>query len=980
MARALRFLLLLCGLLLIYGTCVQAQQPLLRHYTVQDGLPSNVIYHVFQDGRGFLWFSTDQGISRFDGHQFRNYSTTDGLPDNEVFSITEDSYHRYWMICYNHKPCYLRNGRVYNSSNDALCRQIEASGISYEAVFRNTNGDYGLVGTKMGLLGADSFRIIYPAIKQSGLQFDYFIFEGSEYAMNATEVFSIAQGRKKVLLTGDFRSALPAGNDLYIHCIEKGRDCLLNYVLRDDTLKLVRRNIIPYFTRATYLLPDSNIYCCTENGLITFDRRRGTFVPEKNILSGIPVSQVMVDNEGNSWYITANEGVYMQLKSAPQIYNQSTGLSSSSVMSVGHLPDGKIVAGHNGGDFSLIDSGCFNRHITGIKSFYKRNRLRFIYKSGPDEYIVGSDQGLFLTSAGHNQSLTLNLQACKAGIFRNGRCLVGSSHGAISYEAASRQQTFLWHQRTTAIEEDATGTVWLGTLDGLYYRSAGDGIVRKYNADSILAHARITGLCCTAGGGLLISTGKEGLYIREADNTLHHLRKQDGLSSDNCKKALADGAGTVWLCTDKGIDRISTQPFSRYSIYHYTQADGLITGEVNDFDVYDGHLYAATSEGLIDLKGTPATTPAAGPEACITSINNMDVSQESVGAMSIPYGGRNNLQISFTGISFAAGKDITYKYFLDGGSRDTTATSQSSINFSGLPPGSYRFYVWAGTSGHQWSERPAVYAFQILPAYWQTLWFRLGAALLAVLGMVGIYRWRIRSVRAVADEAAARKRRLAEMELRALRAQVNPHFVFNALNAIQNYYSRNDELNANHYMTAFAQFMRKTLSFSEANWVTLEEEISLLGTYAELEQIRFRKAFRFHISRAPGINAAGIQVPAMLIQPYVENAINHGLRHLSNNSGELLITFTMEQDTLLCTVADNGVGILAAQQNKQVNHQSFGMHINRQRIDTINQTYHTDIRLHILDKSLQGTGQSGTIVTVSIPVKNIPAHDRIDRR
>ena len=985
MARTV-YSMLVFLLLLGYSRSLRAQQPLLRHYTVQDGLPSNVIYYIFQDSRGFIWFGTDQGISRFDGHQFHNYSTTDGLPDNEIFSVTEDNLHRYWINCYNHKPCYMRNGKFYTSSNDALCRHIEASGISYENVFQNMNGDYGLGGTKIGLLSTDSFRLIYPAVTQPELQFSYFIFRGTEYIMNASELFSVIRGQKKVILTGRFIDILLAGTNLYIHRLYVNNDntrtyCMLYYAIRGDTLVLIKKTVFPYRTHRMYLLPDSNIRCCTENGLLTYDRKQGTFTRDTSLLFGIPVNQLMSDKEGNSWYITANDGVYMQLKAAPQIYNKSSGLHSSNVMAVGHLPGGKMLAGYNSGDFSVLDTGHCSYYISGIKSNYNRNRLRFIYKTGADEYVVGSDQGLFSINNQSKTQVALQWVACKASVFRNGHCLVGTSYNAFSYEVATRKQTELWTERTTAIEEDAAGIIWLGTLNGLYYRSKGGSLIRKYDADTTLAHARITGLGRMAGNRLLISTGKEGLYILTANNTLQHLRKQDGLSSDNCKKVIADSAGTIWLCTDKGIDRISFLPFFRYHIYHYTQADGLITSEVNDFDVCNGHLYVGTSEGLIALSKEPATVHMTAPEVYLTGINNNDTMQESAaGRVTFPYR-HNNLQFSFTGISFAAGKDIVYKYFLDGGSTDTVITTQNSVNFSVLPPGSYTFYVWAGTREHRWSMRPAIYNFQMLPAFWQTWWFRLGTFLLAASCIILGYRRRIRNIRAAANKSAARKRRLAEMELRALRAQVNPHFIFNALNAIQNYYSRNDELNANHYMTSFAQLMRKMLSFSEANWITLKEEISLLSTYVELEQIRFAKAFRFHISQDPEIDAAGIQVPAMLIQPYVENAINHGLRHLSDGSGKLLLTFLIDQNTLICTIDDNGIGFHAAQQNKQVNHQSFGMHINRQRIDMINQTYHTAISLHILDKAQLSTGQSGTIITISIPVKNIPpAHDRINRR
>lgn len=220
-----------------------------------------------------------------------------------------------------------------------------------------------------------------------------------------------------------------------------------------------------------------------------------------------------------------------------------------------------------------------------------------------------------------------------------------------------------------------------------------------------------------------------------------------------------------------------------------------------------------------------------------------------------------------------------------------------------------------------------------------------------------------------AEHKARNRQQLAELEMKALRAQINPHFIFNALNSIQSYYSQNDELKANHYMTSFALFIRLTLIHSQSHWLPLRQEIAMLRTYIELEQMRFKELFSFTIICGPGVEPAAISMPAMLIQPYVENAINHGLRYLKGRKGLLTLKFIEQKDVLLCEVEDNGVGRGYAGNSAPPKHISLGMKINRERIDTMNRMYDIDIRIAVVDKQTDSGTPEGTLITLFIPLK-----------
>lgn len=241
-------------------------------------------------------------------------------------------------------------------------------------------------------------------------------------------------------------------------------------------------------------------------------------------------------------------------------------------------------------------------------------------------------------------------------------------------------------------------------------------------------------------------------------------------------------------------------------------------------------------------------------------------------------------------------------------------------------------------------------------------------ACLLLLLLLWFYRYRISIIKRREVEVTGRKRRMAELEMQALRAQINPHFMFNALNAIQNYYSENDERSANYYMSAFARLIRQTLNYSKEHWIPLAQEVSILKTYIELEQMRSKHTFSYTIDLSADLELE--KIPTMLVQVYTENAINHGLRHLDGPHGKLCLSFTLCDNNIVCKIEDNGVGFAQAKalDSRPRDHASMGLKITEGRIATINELYNTHIIVQISDKNtLQGYGQ-GTTVSITVPI------------
>ncbi|WP_341838495.1 histidine kinase [Chitinophaga pollutisoli] len=213
-------------------------------------------------------------------------------------------------------------------------------------------------------------------------------------------------------------------------------------------------------------------------------------------------------------------------------------------------------------------------------------------------------------------------------------------------------------------------------------------------------------------------------------------------------------------------------------------------------------------------------------------------------------------------------------------------------------------------------------------------------------------------------------KKFAEIELKAIRAQINPHFIFNCLNSIQLFVMQRDYEHAQKYLSDFSYLIRKTLDFSRRNFISLADEITYLNTYLGLEKMRFEQKMSFEILMDPTLNTVELEVPAMLLQPYVENAVKYGMTNEEHTTGLLTIRFTMiAHDMLECIVEDNGLGITRSRQLRTLpgHHQSSGMEISFNRAELLNKMYNTGIQIEIIDKSTRGTQESGTIVKVLIP-------------
>lgn len=532
------------------------------------------------------------------------------------------------------------------------------------------------------------------------------------------------------------------------------------------------------------------------------------------------------------------------------------------------------------------------------------------------------------------------------------------------------------------------------TDSSLLLFSPGDGVYEMTNdtcrlwlSSDTLSRYGITSMAVKAGKPWLFGTetGEVVLFAIHHNKLTrtHYLGKSQMIPADNILWVQYDADGIAWLGTNKGLIRLYTEklqlPGKHQAIELFTHTEG--------FCDYSGNKALSTPTELtiagnfhviaVDTKNTAQNQGSHG-KLIFQNIYNQ---RQPIPKGNLQYNiNRDTLfrfqahENTFTFVfdliqyhSHAPG----FEYRLLGLSdRWIQIRQPQDIVYSQLPPGTYKFQLRAIGKPE---ITPLLFAFHITPPFYTTWYFLSGLGIVLAIIMALVIYYSFRRVKRQAQKRSEIKERIAEFEIKALRAQMNPHFIFNAINSIQNFMLDNDIDSALAYLSDFAKLIRTTLDNASQKLVDLEEEIAYLHYYLNLEQMRFDHRFAVHIIRSEALEHKKILVPPMIIQPYVENAIKHGLVHKTEGAGQLDIHFQIEEGSrLLCIVEDNGIGrkrALEINRNRPGAHKPKGSKITRERLQLLNVMYpDKEFRVEITDKYDNYSQPAGTRAEIRFPL------------
>lgn len=898
-----------------------------------------------------MWFATDNGVSRFDGATFTNLTTENGLTDNEVLFISGDSKDRIWMMPFNKTVSYYLNGKIHNSENDSSLKKItfasyaimggenkkgEVYLLTIDGVFLyKHNGELKCLADYRQL--AHAYSLNYSEFSYTNLQNQY------PYSMvlyNKNHVF-YEKGDTFIFL-----KKIPPYSSHYLYP---------NRIL--SNLELV-----PYKK-----LPDELYTSHTpiSNGLALFNTINGSWLVDSNgmtdnkpFLPGKKISHSFQDNEGNLWFSTLGEGVYRLTTTSVKTY------SPGNEFFCVEKQNDKIYAGTGGGILHIIDKNGIEKkeqfrqsprpEIAPRLYTIKRDKRSNLYL-GFDSYIVKySEKGQLLALSGPIKSIDI--------VDDNYFVVSNNSSTAKIRSSDLKIADIIWDDRGTKVIYDH-GYYYIGTLKGLVIVDS-NKVVQKTELDNPLPTRRIVDMCKMPDGSLWIASNDNGILIYKNGKISSVINKNNGLNSDLCKALFTKG-NYLWVGTNKGINKIDIT--NKQIVKSYTTSDGLASDIINAIYSDDSVLWVCSPAGLSYFREKDISDSS----ICKLDLYSVYVSGKKVdlkASLELPYKD-NNISFEYAAVSFKSAGDIVYRYKLKGLNNEWEETRFTTLSYPSLPPGDYELQLYAVNKFGKHSDMNII-QFTIATPFWRAIWFWIILSIMAVVATWYLLSLRYRRLQKRTKEKNDIAKRMTELEQASLRAQMNPHFIFNCLNSIQHFVLKNDMVQTNRYITQFGNLIRQTLDNSARINITIADEINYLISYIELEQMRFSTGFDYIISLDPVVHSDYTYIPSMLLQPFVENAIRHGIRYKQEDTGLITIAIRETSQSIVFTIEDNGVGREAAGRFKSQQHieyQSKGIKLTQNRLEILSAGSPEKITTEIIDLKDQQGNAAGTKVVITFP-------------
>ena len=721
---------------------------------------------------------------------------------------------------------------------------------------------------------------------------------------------------------------------------------------------------------------------------------------EKKYFASKYCSSIFKDRDGRLW-IGTNDGLYRQNLRNPffttdDISHQLPDIVNTGIQSI-YIEGDKLFLGlRNEGGLLLLDK--YTKKIYSQVSFAKlgsgSNSIVYIFSYHPDTLWLGTGNSIiWLNKKNFTYGKLLDIPG-QPDWMTNDRCrnYLEDSKGNIWFSFGRLNSVVMFDRNQYTFREivspllritfcfsmieDKQGNIWM----------AGDGLcrwnVKKKIVDTLIPYPPVRKsqynfielLEVDADNNLWFSSAEnEIIQYNDSENRMWLRLPQNNILDGYLVTNSPIINDHIWMCLANGMSAFNIKD---HSVKQFNYADGLPSAVATSvrrgsfYDRRENRFYFSAGQYLISFipdvsKPHVQSIPNFFPELIVSTGKVLSPAPDKI---NLPYS-QNNIQLRFNVINFTDPEDnrFAYRMMKDADSTWHDLNTQTTIGLNNLAIGSYHIQVKLSSVNNRWPEQVKEIRLTIVPPFWKTIWFISGVALVMVVAMTFLYRYRIRQI----NQRANLDRLLAQTELKALHTQMNPHFIFNCLNSIKTMILANENNKASRYLSKFAQLIRITLNHSSRPFISLKNTIDYLQRYLEMEQIRTNR-FTYDIKVSDDLNQEDTYIPPMLIQPFIENSIWHG-ELPEDELMQINISFTGKENELICKVEDNGIGIEASLKKKEdrLNHHSLGIANIRQRMELLNEKYNLHSTLTIEDKSVSCNSiGTGTIATLRLPIKN----------
>jgi len=998
------------------------------HYTINEGLSDNNISCIEQDSRGFIWIGTEFGLNRYDGFQFEKYYQ--GSPEG---FLTSSSIHQLTHFKNNRLAVITRNGLQVVNTNDFTITQIAIPDTTPFRVRLNyfitamefSDGTIGAV-TATGFYAFDyTATLIYrfDAFSDEDVGNKRILYGKKIIELSADKAFIYANEDRQAMYDiqqRSFREVSYAEKEL----VKLSQPAFMGWrgieqVNENEIFFLTRTDSLIYFNQSLdqqiesdmpvqfnfNLTWESNVFMVDDSTYFINGGLYGFYIFHFNKTTGQVRYDVQVylkdykvrcfykDKDNRIW-IGTSEGLLKQ--KSPPVFSQIYHWPVQDISRLGytngfHYKD-KLYFSRFSRDTGLIVVDPNTMQIEKRFSLFGRNNpANSIYTMQmyhADTLWLGTNAGLIwfdTKSERYGKSVDILSGANVMWTILSPQqedqyawmCDFLEGHVARYHIPSGRVDLYDDHShpvlpflRVKSLCIDAYGDTWLGghslakwnhkeqDFDLLLTAYGGPN---PYEDDIKLLRAD------QEGSLWMHNLGNGLLQYQIQSNTWTHFGMKEGLPSEVIQSMSIVRDHTLWLTCQNQLIRFDTHT---KKIETYDQTDG-----VPDIKPLSGSMYfdSLTRDLYVFYKNDVLTLPFDYHQDA-ASDNELVIQKVSVNTTHAYFFPQqklrlrtkeNNLNIDFTLVDFHEGQPYRFAYRMDPNDEWTNLGYQRTLHLTNLAPGEYTVEI--GATSKSGVKKTKTISFSIAPPFWATTWFLL-AVLFSMAGIIYLfYRVRISRI----QQKANLDRLLSQTEMKALHAQMNPHFIFNSLNSIREMILNNENREASRFLGNFAHLIRITLDQSRKSYISLRDTMDYLNRYIEMEKIR-NPDFHFRMEVDNALEPDETILPPLLIQPFIENAIWHGMNG-EEKEINIHVRFIKKDDQLICTIEDDGIGIdhtVKMKNEKNSGHESVSIANIKKRIDLLNQKHDLHSSILIKDKNNEkGYTGTGTIVSITLPLE-----------
>lgn len=969
-----------------------------KNYTTADGLPNNAVRSLFLDNKNVLWIGTENGVSRMLNGSFSTIDESDGLGHNSCWDISQDTYGNMWFASYGGGISKFDGQKfsVFTTKQGLLSNKTRK-------VFPYKNKMY--VGTEQGIsiIDINTNKVITPTVpvhKEDFICISFFEYDGEVYFTSIFDgLYKIEESghspkviqvlmHKNTYSLGLYGSILYSANNGYINKFDileiKKKRFTSSKFGKSTVWQFAKDKRNTVFAAAWGIYnPDGGLYRIDNDQMISVSTLYGI---DSNVLLNVVYSK-----SKDILYVGSNDKGIYEIRLDKMIdYSPFVGYS---VLGFSNSGKNKIVL-HTKGISILNSDKEILKTITlsdfkKVEQSYLDNGNRIVKKQGEESrdfelnfnikaegivfyemvehktsFWIGSNIGIFEMNSEGKIINYVPKHSLKFGFSSNDKFIETITYAGVRvyddiYSLKSTHYSKFEKntpQYIVQIFNNKDKTYLLSVFNGLYVYHNDE--FQSYLADGIWRENKFKHITINDKGQLILAAEFGNVFIvddRAEFKVLQTIDKDDLIGKTIL--FLESYKDCIFIGTEKGINI-----YQNGSFRFIDKEQGLKDCNFTASQIKDNQLWLGTKKGFytIDLDILLKDQIAiSGIDITKVAVNNIPVNTSNYSWFR--YSSKkivcdyqqNSFLIDFVPNGSSFPEKLKFRYRLKSNNRWSPYSDKSNLFLPYLPYGNYEVEIEAYDLNTGSSRIFKVLAIDIMPPFWLTWWF----ISLILLIVCCIIFYVIMHRRNIAKEKEKKEKQITEAKFEALSNQMNPHFIYNALNSIQDYVGANDEHNSSLYISEFAGLMRKTLKNSPKQTITIEEEVAYLESYIFIENMRFKDRVVSDIYIDPAIDKKVLEIPPMLIQPFIENIFVHAFDEF-HPSPKLKLSFEMVSTHLLeCKISDNGKGLKAHKQSKF--HVSRGIALAKERIFLLQRSNLNPIQIHF-------TENDGTTVTIQL--------------